>query len=245
MECDTHADTCVLGADALIIQNYNRPVNVTGYDTALGSRTYQTVSGVRKYRHPHTGLEYALVIHQAIHIPHLDHDLFCLMQSRVNDVTINDIPTFLCTNPTPEDHAIIVTDPLTPNKRLIMPMFIRGVTSYLPTEVMTYDDWVSGDYPVIDLTSEHLEWDPTNPRYEDQENSMLDRPGEIIRNTTSRGPLMVINSVATTTVDAADITDDDNLGDVLESYVNCTSSDCTVSDLKSTTDPRAVSETES
>ncbi len=46
LELDSHADTCVLRRDALIILDYNRPVSVVGYDESLGSKTYQTVSGV-------------------------------------------------------------------------------------------------------------------------------------------------------------------------------------------------------
>ena len=37
---DSHADTCVLGHDALIILDYQRPVNVVGYDESLGTKTY-------------------------------------------------------------------------------------------------------------------------------------------------------------------------------------------------------------
>ena len=37
---DSHADTCVLGCDALIILDYQRPVNVVGYDESLGTKTY-------------------------------------------------------------------------------------------------------------------------------------------------------------------------------------------------------------
>jgi hypothetical protein len=36
LELDSHADTCVLGRDALIIYDYDRPVEVTGFDPALG-----------------------------------------------------------------------------------------------------------------------------------------------------------------------------------------------------------------
>jgi hypothetical protein len=43
---DSYADTCVLGHDALIILDYNRPVSIVGYDKPLRSNTYQTVSGV-------------------------------------------------------------------------------------------------------------------------------------------------------------------------------------------------------
>ncbi len=37
LELDSHADTCVLGRDALILLNYNRPVTVQGYDPTLGT----------------------------------------------------------------------------------------------------------------------------------------------------------------------------------------------------------------
>ena len=78
-ELDSHADTCVLGREALIILDFPRPVLVQGYDPALGSKKYSTVSGVVSYADPQTATEYHLVIHQAIYIPHLDHHLLCPM----------------------------------------------------------------------------------------------------------------------------------------------------------------------
>jgi hypothetical protein len=111
LELDSHADTCVLGRDALIIQNYNGPVEVYGYDQNLGSKTYQTVSGVVAYYDPHTGEVFHLIINQAIHIPHLDHHLLCPLQCRVNDVTINKMLKFLAIDPTGDMHALTITDP--------------------------------------------------------------------------------------------------------------------------------------
>ncbi len=52
LELDSHANTCVLGRDALIILDYQQPVSVVGYDESLGSKTYQTVSGVVAYDDP-------------------------------------------------------------------------------------------------------------------------------------------------------------------------------------------------
>jgi hypothetical protein len=50
LELDLHANTTVLGAGALIVQNYNqnynRPVEVVGYDPSHGSLTYDAVSNV-------------------------------------------------------------------------------------------------------------------------------------------------------------------------------------------------------
>jgi hypothetical protein len=79
LELDSHADTYVLGRDALIILDYNRPVSIVGYDESLGSKTYQTVSGVVAYNDPQTGRTLHLIINQAMHIPHLDHHLLCPM----------------------------------------------------------------------------------------------------------------------------------------------------------------------
>ena len=33
---DSHADTCVFGRGPLIVYDFNRPVNVQGYDPSLG-----------------------------------------------------------------------------------------------------------------------------------------------------------------------------------------------------------------
>ncbi len=80
LELDSHADMCVLGYDALILLDYDRPVIVEGYDPSLGTKTYATVSGALAYDDPMTNKVYHLVINQAIHIPHLDRHLFCPMQ---------------------------------------------------------------------------------------------------------------------------------------------------------------------
>jgi hypothetical protein len=55
LELDSHANPCVLGRDALIILDYKQPVSIVGYDESLGSKTYQTVSGVVAYDDPQTG----------------------------------------------------------------------------------------------------------------------------------------------------------------------------------------------
>ena len=39
LELDSHADTCVLGRDCLVILDHLRPVQVVGYDPALGAKT--------------------------------------------------------------------------------------------------------------------------------------------------------------------------------------------------------------
>jgi hypothetical protein len=88
-ELDSHADTCVLGKNMLIIVDHECPVSVSGYDKSMSPVEHKTVSGGIGYVHPYDGKHYYLVIHQVIHIPLLQHNLLCPMQLRVNDIIIN------------------------------------------------------------------------------------------------------------------------------------------------------------
>ena len=92
LEADSHADTTCLGVGALKLLDFETPVNVHGYDSNLGSKTYRVISGGVAYQHPYSGLRYHLIFHQAIHMPDMDHHLFCPMQLRANGVKVNDCP---------------------------------------------------------------------------------------------------------------------------------------------------------
>ncbi len=140
LELDSHNDTCVLGRDALIFLDYDRPVIVEGYDPSLGTKTYATVSGALAYDDPMTGKVYHLVINQAIHIPHLDHHLLCPMQCRVNDVIVNNTPKFLTSDPTDHTHALTIRDPHQPTQTVILPLALQGVTLLLDVRGITLDD---------------------------------------------------------------------------------------------------------
>jgi hypothetical protein len=89
-----------------------------------------------------------LIIHQAIHIPHLDHHLLCPMQCRVNDVIVNDLPKFLASDPTDRTHALTIKDPNNP----LQPVILRGVTSLLFVRPATIDEFNSLDHPRLHLT---------------------------------------------------------------------------------------------
>ncbi len=174
-----------------------------GYDESLGSKTYQTVSGVVAYDDPHTGRMLHLIINQAILIPHLDHHLLCPMQCCVNDVTINDLPKFLAANPTDQTHALIINDPDNPLQLVILPLTLRGVTPLLNVRTVTIDELNSQDYPRLHLTSETLTWDPTTTLYEQQENAMMDYSGNIICDAAMRGHVLtlIVNELQSLTTD--------------------------------------------
>ena len=108
LEVDSHADTTCLGAGALKLFDFNCPVHVQGYDESLGTKEFQTISGAVACVHPFNGRRYHLVVHQAIHMPEMDHHLLCPMQCRTNGVKINECPRMFCGDAvTEEDHALV------------------------------------------------------------------------------------------------------------------------------------------
>ena len=220
LEADSHADTKCLGGGVLKIYDYNCPINVQGYEPSLGAKQYCTISGALAYVNPFTGLKYHLISHQAIHIPDLDHHLLCPMQCCANSVVINECPQMYCHEPTQESHAIVAMDEN--GASVVLPFFLRGVTSHLNVMLLTRDKFEHHGCTRIELRSRDLTWDPSTDIYEDQENAMMDFQGDIVRpRTIYRGHLMVINSVTVSTcLDADDVMSDENFGNLLQSNVN-------------------------
>jgi hypothetical protein len=87
--------------EVITFQDFERPVNVSGYgpkgpvDMAL-----KTMSAVMAYDMPGSGKVVILIVHQAINLPHLLHNLRNPMQMKLNDVVVNETPKFQCARPT-------------------------------------------------------------------------------------------------------------------------------------------------
>ena len=82
VDLDSHADTCVLGNNSLLIESPypERRAIVSFADPSLGTINKPILSGAFKYTSPSDGTSYILVIHQAIHIDTMNHSLLCPMQ---------------------------------------------------------------------------------------------------------------------------------------------------------------------
>ena len=62
-ELDSHADVSVVGHNALILTNFERPVTVFGYDpTSKPLENVRTVGAALAYDHPETGQTIILTI---------------------------------------------------------------------------------------------------------------------------------------------------------------------------------------
>ena len=93
-----------------MVHDFDRPVNVTGYDPEDGSKVCRTVTGVLDYDHPQTSKLYLLVINQAIHLYHLGHHLMCPMQRRTNGIKYNETTKYQIKEAEKSTHALQVED---------------------------------------------------------------------------------------------------------------------------------------
>eukprot|EP00978_Attheya_sp_CCMP212_P004009 scaffold8551_cov59-Attheya_sp.AAC.4 len=176
-ETDSHADTCVVGKECLVFHDFERPVNVSGFDTSLGSvNDKPVVSTALAYDDPLTGEVLIFIVHQAIHIPTMDHNLLCPMQLRMNDVRIDECPQFLHPNPTDTTHAIKFPG-VGGEDDYVVPSALHGVTSYFPTRKLTEEEWVNCRQS--EITAEGPEWDPHDSQFGEQEHALLDNSGQL------------------------------------------------------------------
>ena len=86
VEIDSHADTCVVGDNCLVLHDQNRQVNVYSYDPKDGHRSAKTVDAAVGYQDPQSGQKFILMINQAICIDGLVNHLLCPMQCPLNGV---------------------------------------------------------------------------------------------------------------------------------------------------------------
>ena len=175
LDLDSHADTCVLGNNALLVEtNYPERTAVVSFaDPAVGTVTKPIISGALLYTSPADGTCYILVVHQAVHIETMEHSLLCPMQLRDNDIILNETPKSMIENPTEEDHSFVGhTDD---NRHIRIPFNIRGVTSCITVSKPTIEQYEL--LPRITLTNQDLQWDPQNIDFQSREEAFLDTYG--------------------------------------------------------------------
>ena len=106
-EMDSHADTHVIGRQAWVTHDFNKPVTVSAYDPSLGSvKNKRIVSATLAYDNPETGETILLDANQAIEMPSIAHNLLSPMQMRVAGNVVDECPKFLHPNPIDTTHSI-------------------------------------------------------------------------------------------------------------------------------------------
>lgn len=176
---DSHADMCVVGRNALILHDFDRPVDVVGYDPqGQVASALRTVSAALAYTNPTSGETVILVVHQAIHMPRLSHNLLCPNQLRLNDVAVDERPKFLTEHPTENTHAIQVPAGDDNHPALTIRLEMRGIVSCFATYKPTAEEYES--LPRYELTYESPVFDPSDPSFAEQEAACVDYRGHIV-----------------------------------------------------------------
>ena len=240
IELDSHADTCCVGSNVLVLREHTRVVNVHGYDPTAPSRQCKIVDCVVKFTSRDDNQAYLLAINQAILVPELEHCLLCPMQCRLNGVVIDECPKFLSCNPINSSHSILLNDSDDIAQPLLIPLRLHGVISYFDCERPSLEEVEEERYPCYVLTASSPDWDPTDPSFNSQEDGMVDyrgrAVGEVGRSgrdhgaTTGPGAPLACDegsdetphwklSEVSAQYDAADVLDVDNFAQALEATV--------------------------
>jgi hypothetical protein len=175
-EMDSHADTCVVGSEALIVYDFKRPVNVTGFDPSKGSvKNLNIVTAAVAYDDPNNGQTLILILHQVIHVPTISHNLVNPIQLQLNDVRCELCPKFLAQRPTDNTHTISIPDDC--DDDYVISLQLKGVISYFPTRKPTQDEYDNCHH--LELTYHSPEWNPHAATYGQQEEALLDTNGKL------------------------------------------------------------------
>ena len=173
-DIDNHPDTCVVGRNALIIEDYDRTVSVTGFAKSLGTMDdRRIVTAAIAYIRPENGELIILVIHQCILIEEMDVNLLCPMQLRTAGVKVNDTPKCMTYRPSELDHVIVVKDE-DDDETIIIPLKLRGVTSYFNSRRPSKAEYEDDSIRKIDLTVYSPEWEPHTDEYAQLEINYFD-----------------------------------------------------------------------
>jgi hypothetical protein len=153
-ELDSHADTCCVGDNALILYYHNRTVSVAPFMDSFGTANdIPIVTAAIAYDDSILAQTFILVIHQALYFgDQLFHNLISPFQCRLNEVTVNERARILSHRPTNNDHCIIFD-----HDQVKIPLRLNGIVSYFPSRRPTLDEY---------HTCGRLELTPDEPRME-------------------------------------------------------------------------------
>ena len=148
-ECDTNADTCVLGANFIPLSMTNRTADVYPYDRAYKPiANVPIITGATAWDDDKSGQTYILVFHESLFYgTKLDHSLINPNQVRVHGVDLWD-------NPFDRNHNLEIDT----GDGLVIPLRFHGTKLRFQSRVPTSSELNNCSH--ISMTSQR-EWNPT------------------------------------------------------------------------------------
>ena len=153
MEMDSHADTIVLGKNAIVLQYTNRVCDVAPYADSYDPITdVPIVRGATAVTSPLNGETYILVFNEAIWMAdHLDHSLLNPNQLRHHGVTVQDNP-----------YSDVSLHLSSSDDEFIMSMQTDGTTIFFDSRTPTNEELAHCHH--IELSS-NAPWNPRDVRF--------------------------------------------------------------------------------
>jgi hypothetical protein len=129
-ELGSHADTCCVGNNALVLYYHNRTVSVAPFIDSFGTEDQvPIVTAAIAYDDPINAQTYVLIVHQALYFgDKLPHNLINPFQCRLNEVRINECARVLTCRPDDSAHSIEFT-----KEQVKIPLCLNGIVSYFPS----------------------------------------------------------------------------------------------------------------
>jgi hypothetical protein len=128
---DSHADTCCVGDNSLVLYYHNRTVSVAPFLDSFGTEDkVPIVTAAIAYDDPINAQTYILIVHQALYFgDKLPHNFINPFQCRLNEVQINECARVLTLKPDDSAHSIVFT-----KAGVTIPLQLNGIVSYFHSQ---------------------------------------------------------------------------------------------------------------
>ena len=170
-ELDSHANMPVVGANAYILAETGKRVDVSPFTPDYKPITAPLVDAALQYDCPYDGKSYVLVLRNSLHVPSMVNNLIPPFMLREAGVKVNEIPKIQVDDPTEDDHAITF-----PETGFRIPLALWGIFSYFPTTKPTQR--ILAEPPDVYLLTP-TRWNPHSDVYAYNEEAMLDWEGNM------------------------------------------------------------------
>lgn len=158
-ELDTHADTCVLGANFILLGDPTRYCCVSAFASDYGSKRLPMGTGATVYTDLATGQEYILLVSEGIFYgKKLKNSLLNPNQMRSNGIKVDDCPRQFDLK---SSHSVYI-----PASDLSIPLEMQGVISGFQTHLPNQEELDS--LPWVSLTRD-VTWNPKDPHFAEAE----------------------------------------------------------------------------
>ena len=135
-ELDSHANMCVVGKSATIVNTSGRHAEVNAFSPDIESlHKVPIVDAAIAYDCPYSMQTVVFIIRNALYVPSMDHNLILPFVMREAGIDVNDTPKIHVQDATIEHHSIYLGE-----HNLCIPLALWGIFSYFPSRKPSNDD---------------------------------------------------------------------------------------------------------